>query len=204
MENTRIRQPSRFCRATWLMIAFVACLPGEQDAVAHSSSLQAGPERSFPCPVTAPNLKTYTEAELAPLHGRRGWMTTTAPDGTRTTVESSLGNHGNAALSTVLWPEGKVVFKPGGAGFVLENGALSMKFPWWRLVRGRLTIEGRRLDGPAPPLRAWIPDGYGEIGFQATALIFPTPGCWEVTGRVAKQSLTFVTLVERIGNGPGR
>ena len=90
----------------------------------------------------------------------------------------------------VLWPEGKVVFKPGGAGVVLENGALSMKFPWWRIVRGRLTIEGRRLDGPAPLLRARIPDGYGEIGFQATALIFPTPGCWEVTGRVDDQSLT--------------
>ena len=156
------------------------------------------------CHVTAPNLKKYTEAELAPLNDRRGWVTTTAPDGTRTTVQSSLGNHGNAALSTVLWPEGKVAFKPGGAGFVLENGALSMKFPWWRLVRGRLTIEGRRLDGPAPPLRARIPDGYGEIGFQATALIFPTPGCWEVTGRIADQSLTFVTLVQKIGNGPGR
>jgi hypothetical protein len=204
MENTRIRQPSGFCRANWLMIAFVGCLPWGPDAVGQSSSLQANPERSFPCSVTAPNLKKYTEAELAPLHGQRGWMTTTAPDGTRTTVESSLGNHGNDALSTVLWPEGKVVFKPSGSGFVLENGALSMKFPWWRLVKGRLTIEGRRLDGPAPPLRARVPDGYGEIGFQATALIFPTPGCWEVTGRVAGQSLTFVTLVEKIGNGPGR
>jgi hypothetical protein len=204
MENTRIRQPSRSCRATWLMIAFVGCLPWGPDAVGHSSSLQAGPERSFACHVTAPNLKKYTEAELAPLNNRRGWVTTTAPNGTRTTVQSSLGNHGNAALSTVLGPEGKVVFKPGGAGFVLENGALSMKFFWWRLVRGRLTIEGQRLDSPAPPLRARIPDGYGEIGFQATALIFPTPGCWEVTGRIADQSLTFVTLVQKIGNGPGR
>jgi len=26
-----------------------------------------------------------------------------------------------------------------------------MKFWWWRLVKGRLTIEGRRLDNPAPP-----------------------------------------------------
>ncbi len=204
MEISRMRQPSRFRRGIGLLIVLVACLVWGPDAIRQSSPLQAGPERSFSCQVTAPNLKTYTEAELAPLHGRRGWMTTTAPDGTRTTVESSLGNHGNAALSTALWPEGKVVFNPGGAGFVLENGALSMKFPWWRLVRGRLTIEGRRLDGPAPPLRARIPDGYGEIGFQSTALIFPTPGCWEVTGRVGDQSLTFVTLVEKIGNGPGR
>ena len=114
------------------------------------------------------------------------------------------GKYGNEALTTGLWPEGKVVFKPGGAGFVLEDGALSMKFWWWRLVRGRLTIEGRRLDKPAPPLGARIPNGYGGIGFQATSLIFPSPGCWEVTGRVGDKSLSFVTLVEKIGEGPGR
>ena len=114
------------------------------------------------------------------------------------------GKYGNEPLTTGLWPEGKVVFKPGGAGFVLEDGALAMKFWWWRLAAGRLTIEGRRLDKPAPPLGARIPNGYREIGFQATSLIFPTPGCWEVTGRVGDKSLTFVTLVEKIGEGPGR
>src|SRR5437867_2604131 len=114
------------------------------------------------------------------------------------------GKYGNDALSTGLWPEGNVVFKPGGAGFVLEDGSLAMKFWWWRLVGGRLTIEGRRLDKPAPPLGARIPNGYGGIGFQATSLIFPSPGCWEVTGRVGDKSLSFVTLVEKIGEGPGR
>jgi len=79
-----------------------------------------------------------------------------------------------------------------------------MKFWWWRLVKGRLTIEGRRLDNPAPPLHSIIPDGYGEIGFQASGLVFPTPGCWEVTGRIGDKSLTFVTLVEKISEGPER
>jgi len=83
-----------------------------------------------------------------------------------------------------------------------EDGSLAMTFPWWRGVRGRLSIVGRRLDGGAPPLRADIPQGHGEFGFQATTLIFPTVGCWEVTGRVADASLTFVTLVVRIGQGP--
>jgi hypothetical protein len=40
-----------------------------------------------------------------------------------------------------------------------------------------------------------IPSGYGDSGFQATGIIFPTEGCWEVTGRVGEASLTFVTLV---------
>jgi len=72
--------------------------------------------------------------------------------------------------------------------------SIDAKFGWWRKVRGRLEIEGR-VDAPAPPLRAHIPDGYGDRGFQATGLIFPTTGCWEVTGRVGNASLTFVTLV---------
>jgi hypothetical protein len=110
--------------------------------------------------------------------------------------------HGNALLSTGLWPDGTIVFKPGGPGFVTSDGALGMKWGWRRGVRGQLRIEGRRLDEPAPPLRADIPSGYGDFGFQSSALIFPTPGCWEVTGRVGNASLTFVTFVQRIGDGP--
>jgi len=131
------------------------------------------------CPVTQPN-----EIEI---EGRANWR-----------------NHGNDALLTILWPDSTIVFSPGGPGFVLEDGALSMKFPWWRLRNGPLTIEGRRLDGEAPPLRAHVPCCYGATGFQVSALIFPTPGCWEVTGRVAEGSLTFVTRVEKIGDGPVR
>src|SRR5689334_17596229 len=126
----------------------------------------------------------------------------TRPNGVRYAAEPSGGNYGNEALVTGLWPEGNVVFKSGGPGFVLSDGALSMKFWWWRLHPGPLKLEGRRLDGAAPPMRASIPGGYGESGFQSTALIFPTPGCWEVTGRVGDASLTFVTQVEKIGEGP--
>jgi hypothetical protein len=54
----------------------------------------------------------------------------------------------------------------------------------------------------APPLRSHIPAGYGDIGFQATGIIFPTPGCWEVTGRVGNASLTFITKVVKVGDGP--
>ncbi len=110
----------------------------------------------------------------------------------------------NESLMTNLWPDGTVVFKPGGAGFVEEDGSLSMKFPWTRYVKGQLTIDGRRLDGPSPPLRAHIPSGYGDTGFQATGLTFPTPGCWEVTGHVGNGHLTFVTRVVKIGDGPKR
>ena len=108
---------------------------------------------------------------------------------------ASYGNYGNGKLWTTMWPDGTVIFRTGGPGFILPDGSLSMKFPWWRGVTGKLTIEGQRLDAAVPPLRADVPDGYGESGFQATALIFPTPGCWSVTGRVGDTSLTFIVNV---------
>ena len=119
--------------------------------------------------------------------------------------EPSRGSYGNHEVSVGpfgLWPEGTIVFKPGGAGFVTRNGSLGMKFGWMRGVSGELKITGRRLDADAPPLRSEVPGGYGDRGFQATYLIFPTPGCWEVTGHVGDSSVTFVTKVVKIGAGP--
>jgi hypothetical protein len=46
------------------------------------------------------------------------------------------------------------------------------------------------------------PDGYGETGFHPSGLIWPGEGCWEVTARVGKESLTFVTLVARVPIDP--
>lgn len=51
-------------------------------------------------------------------------------------------------------------------------------------------------------MRALMPDGYGDVGFQSTGLLFSGPGCWEVTGRIGDKSLSFITHVVKIGNGP--
>ena len=131
-------------------------------------------DSSAACPVTEPNGN--------------------APPG----AQSSDSYYGNGTLWTTPWPDGVVVFRPGGPGSIESDGSLHMKFPWVRGVRGKLTIQGKRLDAPAPPLRAHIPDGYGDTGFQATGIIFPSEGCWEVTGKVGDSSLTFVTRVVRV------
>lgn len=115
------------------------------------------------------------------------------------------GGYGNSQLSVGpagLWPDGTVVFKPGGAGFLTPDSALGMKFGWQRSVPGLLKITGRRLDAPAPPLRAEVSVDGAEPGFVPTYLIFSTPGCWEVTGKAGDASLTFVTKVVKIGDGP--
>lgn len=97
---------------------------------------------------------------------------------------------------------GRLVFRPGGPGFVTADGSLGWKFLWERFVPGTLQIEGRRLDGPAGPLRAEVPSAYGVAGIQPTYLIFPLAGCWEITGRVRDKSVSMVLLVEKVGDGP--
>jgi hypothetical protein len=97
---------------------------------------------------------------------------------------------------------GRIVFQRGGPGFVTSDGSLGWKFLWERFVTGALRIEGRRLDEPASPLRAEIPAEYGDSGIQPTYLIFPVPGCWEVTGRVRDKAVSMVLLVEKVGDGP--
>ena len=105
------------------------------------------------------------------------------------------GFHGNGGLSTALWTYNVLV---ADARFIQADGSVRMKFPWWRHVRGDLRVTGRRLDRRAPPLRADIASGYGRIGLQPTSLVFPTDGCWRITGRVGRETLTFVTLVVKV------
>jgi hypothetical protein len=119
-----------------------------------------------------------------------------------TAVDHSFGT---ALLSTWLWPDGTIVFKPGGPGFRTSDGALGMKFPWMRGVPGTLKVTGHRLDGVGGPIRLEANDNYGEIGFQPSYLIFTKPGCWEVSAQVGERAdsrITFVTKVVQIGQGP--
>jgi len=123
----------------------------------------------------------------------------TAPNGSLPPGEQAASAQylGNGKLWTVLWPEGQVVFEPGGPGEIRPDGSLAMKFPFWRGegVVGELHISGERLDGEAPDMMGEITEGYGESGFQATALVFPSAGCWQVTATVGDDTLMFTTLV---------
>ena len=105
------------------------------------------------------------------------------------------GNHGDGtSLATTLPDDGRV------AECTARDGSLARKWPWWRGVRGPLRIEGRRLDSATKPLQARIPKGYGDSGFQSSAVIFPTQGCWEVAGSVGEARLSLVVLVEKIAD----
>jgi hypothetical protein len=65
----------------------------------------SSPQTTFACPVTLPNGKQLVS------------------------YNEPLANHGNDAgtLFTSLWPDGRVVFRPGGPGQILHDGSLEMK-----------------------------------------------------------------------------
>ncbi|MDX1612938.1 MAG: hypothetical protein R3300_01435 [Candidatus Promineifilaceae bacterium] len=143
-------------------------------------------EGAVGCPVTLPNNR--------------------APSGDFAEARAALGNSAGT-LFTIPWPHGKVLFYPGGPGSMKPDGSLAMKWPWYRTIPGRMVISGRRLDGPAAPMPVVVlqgePDGYGPTGFHPSELIFPGPGCWQVTAHIGVQaSLTFVTEVVRLPFAP--
>jgi hypothetical protein len=75
---------------------------------------------------------------------------------------------------------------------VSEDG---VKVGWFRPAGATLAITGQRIDAPAPALEAHVPCCY-PTRFQATGLIFPTEGCWEVRAKAAASELSFVVWVE--------
>lgn len=117
-------------------------------------------------------------------------------------------SYGNALLSVGLSRNGTVVFKPG-SGFQTKEGALVTKFGWKRGIRGKLNVTGHRIDADAPPLRFETnqTNDAQSTGFLASYLIFSTPGCWEVRAQVGDREdskITFVTRVEKFGDGPSQ
>jgi hypothetical protein len=138
----------------------------------------------------------------------------TLPNGSSPHGERSAQQHGNGRLWTSLGRRGIVLvaprsspeyYRPDGGlaveGELAPDGSVSiMKAFWWRGpgVRGPVRIQARRLDASAPRIdRTVPPHGYGLTGLQVMGMTFPTMGCWEVTGSVGEESLTYVTLIRR-------
>lgn len=110
------------------------------------------------------------------------------------------GDFANDVLWTNVWMWGEAEVSVLTSHQNAAGEAEGLKWAFVRLQPGDLAIEGRRLDGDAPPLRASIPDGYGMVGFNPVGLTFPAPGCWQVTSRLLEGEreigrLTFVVRV---------
>lgn len=81
-------------------------------------------------------------------------------------------------------------------------GSDGMKVQWRVPIVRELTVVGHRLDGSAPPLEFSTPPGGYLGGFTPSMMVFPTEGCWEVTGRIPTQELRFVVYVHPATEAP--
>jgi hypothetical protein len=159
-------------------------------AIALSAALALGPlahqdTAATACPVTSPNHHAPpTGSEPLPPGAASLW-------------------YGNASVGTALWPDGRVVFRPGGAGTVLPDGRLQMKFFWLKRPGLAMRVAGSRVDDASVRLGAEVSDAFTPEGMQPSLLIFATPGCWRVTATVGAEALTFVTEVVKVGQGSG-
>jgi hypothetical protein len=140
-----------------------------------------------------PSSTPASKPTATPAAVRAGTCPVTLPNGNTPPGEKpSKLYHGNGELWTAMWPYNVIV---APRDFIRPDGTIEVKWPWFRGVSGPVQISGRKLDGKPARLRADVPDGYGPTGFQVSALLFPTEGCWRVTARVVDAQLTFVTLV---------
>lgn len=155
--------------------------------------------QTAPAPAPTPTPAPTSQPVAVPRQQTPSGCAVTIPNGNGPPGEAPGPEfHGTGALWTVLPPDG--IDKGGDAE---PDGSTSQKYPWWTVgTTGQLTIQGRRLDAPAPPLRAWINSGAPESGFAevadgrfwASSINFLTEGCWQVAGTVGHASLTFVVL----------
>ena len=90
-----------------------------------------------------------------------------------------------------------------------EDSAFRNKLFWWHLGYDwraenppNLTVTGKRLDAPAPPLATdehanagWTSDQ--NHAFMVAGIFIPTLGCWQITGDYKGDRLTFVVLVRQ-------
>ena len=154
-----------------LLLCLASVILGRSDALTISPMAA----QAASCPITQPNPATTPPSSIDPSSRPAGlnWLW-----------------YGNRYLWTQLPP----------ASTAREKKGAGVKFPWWRLLSGKLSITGHPVGASTPRLRADIPDGYGDLGFQATGLYFPSYGCWRITGHVHGKNISFVLKVKPAKN----
>jgi len=103
-----------------------------------------------------------------------------------------------------LWTSLPVVGTWGRLGhYTSGDPTFRQKLFFWRqrydphTERSKLTVTGRRIDSPAPPLLSDESNGgWTETdSFIVAGINFPTVGCWEITGHYENDEVTFVVWV---------
>jgi hypothetical protein len=139
--------------------------------------------------------------DVVPRYRERMKLNVTLPDASRhcpvTRPSKRLDGftmYGNGFLSTHVATDGGLLTRRD------PDGTFFTKLGWLprRGFAGTLTVRGDRLDAPAPPMHVlgvhWGHSSSGR-GSWASAVAFPSEGCWGITGRVGDISLSYVVRV---------
>jgi hypothetical protein len=106
---------------------------------------------------------------------------------------SPSGRYGPARLWTYLPRDGVLRVRRG------VDGRLGDKLAWIpdRDRNLRLAVSGRRLDGSGLLRVLSVNWGYSSTGkgSWASAVVFPKPGCWRLTGKAGGTTLSYVVKV---------
>jgi len=139
----------------------------------------------FVLPVPAGGVGRFRHLQL--LHVRM-------PAATETCPVTGEGTYGNGLLSVTL-PTGGVLSarrEPGGTLFQKLGWLPHTTFP------DALKVRGERLDAPSAPLHVravrWGYSSSGRGGW-ASAVDFPSEGCWRISGRIQDISISYVVKV---------
>ncbi len=156
--------------------------PGKPGASALPDSTEVAQVPDSACPVTTPPDSPYTPlaSSPAPLSGEQFWygsdsLWTTLP---QNGVWAALPHNPEGYTQKLIW---------GRKGY-----------SWKEEPEPQLTVTGRRIDAPAPPLRVGKATNVsaGDIGSaMMVGVDFPTLGCWEISGRYKEAELSFVVWV---------
>ena len=171
-----------------------------------AASIEAAVSRSTnssdPCPVTKPPLMAFIPPSPYPTElpadsfwfGTANLWTNLRMDGTWKGLPVWTKEEMKELLEERVAPH----YRP-------TDSAYRNKLFWWhegfdwRTEDVNLTLTGRRLDAPAPPLtteganNGWTDDSHHP--FMVAGIFIPTPGCWQITGDYKGDRLTFVVLI---------
>jgi len=179
MQTTRITDEAvlhSFIFVLLLSVLLTGCLATDTIASGTStttpSALAAESTLVSACPVTEPDWAKPPDDAAVPDTPEYGYY---------------FVNEDRSIWASAWWTEAKE--------YHLRASEEGIKVGWFRPAGATLEISGHRLDGQAPPLEVHVPCCY-PTRFQATGLIFPTEGCWELRARAADSALSFVVSVE--------
>jgi hypothetical protein len=177
-------------------------LPSSQPTAAQDDVPTAAPVSLAPAAYPASN-----QPANPPHHAPVNCPVTTPPDPLFTPPapypQSPPGDYfwyGDASLWTALPQNGVWAELPHNPeGYTQKVFWWREGYVWTEEPEPDLTVFGQRLDEPAAPLNGSRATNAFAEDIQSAMLVgvdFPTPGCWEITGRYAGAELSFVVWVE--------